>query len=350
MSDARTAPGRRTRVAHPVLLTVLLTALLVSACSGSSGQVAATTATTLPTTGPSSAAPATGSAAVTAPALGASSTDVPATGSSPVVGTSSTPAATSSSPATSTGSSSRDSSAGSAAREQSRSSTSTAASPRYHQVVGLGDSVPAGSGCNCDGFVSGVAQQLSTPDHRVTAVNLAVSGSTSSDLLEALTGEDDAPVIAASDLVLVEIGANDISFAKLTDDSCLGSVDCWQDDLSTLDSNMRRILTTLKQLRQTGSPATIAVLGYWNVGESGDVGAAEGSVYVRNARALTDAVNAVLERDARAAGAVWVDTYAAFGPDDSTTGLLAQDGDHPNAKGHDLLATTVVSALRAAGR
>lgn len=219
----------------------------------------------------------------------------------------------------------------------------------HHQVVGLGDSVPAASRCGCAGFVTGVAQRLSQRGHAVAAVNLAAPGATSDNLVDDLTDAHERSVIAGSDVVLVEIGANDINFNALYDSDCLGAVSCWKGDLTNLDANVRSILRTLQGLRSS-DPAAIAVLGYWNVGEAGDVGAAEGSVYVRNARALTDAVNDVLERDAAAAGTVYVDTYAAFGSDDSTaTGLLAADGDHPNAKGHDILAQAVVTALRAAG-
>ncbi|WP_353647517.1 SGNH/GDSL hydrolase family protein [Nakamurella sp. A5-74] len=113
---------------------------------------------------------------------------------------------------------------------------------------------------------------------------------------------------------------------------------------------MHGILSTLHDLRPVQGTVT-AVIGYWNVGWSGAVGRAQGVVYVRNARLLTDAVNQVLERASAAGGAVYVDAYAAFGSDDSTTtDLLTDDGDHPNDRGHDALARAVVSAVRAAGR
>ena len=70
----------------------------------------------------------------------------------------------------------------------------------------------------------------------------------------------------------------------------------------------------------------------------------------RNARLLTDSVNRILSTDAAAGNAVYVDAYAAFGSDDAAmTGLLAADGDHPNAHGHAVLTGAVVAALRAAG-
>ncbi|MDQ6658024.1 MAG: SGNH/GDSL hydrolase family protein, partial [Actinomycetota bacterium] len=218
-----------------------------------------------------------------------------------------------------------------------------------HQLVGLGDSVPAASACECTGFVAGVAQRLSLPGHQVASVNLATPGSTSSDLKDDLTAADERSTIAASDVVLVEVGANDMTLDPLTDPACLGSDKCWKSDLNGLDGNIRQILSTLRSLRPA-DPAVIAVVGYWNVGESGDMGAAKGPTYVRNARLLTNSVNRLLEKDCASADAIYVDADAAFGSDDrAMTSLLAPDGDHPNAEGHDVLAAAVVTAIRGAG-
>lgn len=227
--------------------------------------------------------------------------------------------------------------------------SSPSAPPSYDQLVGLGDSVPAASECDCAGFVAGVAQQLSQPGHHVKSVNLAVPGSTSSDLTEDLTGADERSAIAASDVVLLEIGANDITVSSLTDPACLGSDKCWRSDLNSLDGNIRQILSTLRGLRPA-DPAVIAVVGYWNVVQSGDVGAANGPTYVQNAQLLTAAVNRLLKRDSAAANAIFVDADTAFGSEDRVmASLLAPDGDHPNADGHDVLTAAVVSAIRTAG-
>jgi lysophospholipase L1-like esterase len=51
---------------------------------------------------------------------------------------------------------------------------------------------------------------------------------------------------------------------------------------------------------------------------------------------------------ARATGALYVSTYTAFkGPagTNDPTGLLAADGDHPNAAGHQLIARTIYTVL-----
>lgn len=233
-----------------------------------------------------------------------------------------------------------------------RSATASPSPPvphPFHQLVGLGDSVPAASACDCAGFVADVAQRLSLPGHQVKSVNLATPGSISSDLKDDLTDADERSTIAASDVVLLEIGANDMTINSLTDPSCLGSDNCWRSDLNSLDVNIRQILSTLRRLRPA-DPAVIAVLGYWNVGQSGDVGAAKGPTYVQNARMLTASVNRLLAKDCASTAAIYVDTDAAFGSDDrAMTSLLASDGDHPNADGHDVLAAAVVTAIRTAG-
>lgn len=234
--------------------------------------------------------------------------------------------------------------------ERNATTSSSPSAPHlYHQLVGLGDSVPAASACDCAGFVAGVAQRLSLPGHQVKAVNLATPGSTSSNLEDDLTDADERSTIAASDVVLLEIGANDMTVDRLTDPACLGSDNCWKSDLNGLDGNIRQILSTLRGLRPA-DPAVIAVIGYWNVGKSGDVGAAEGPTYVQNARLLTTSVNRLLEEDCASPDAIYVDAYAAFGSNDrAMTSLLASDGDHPNANGHDVLAAAVVTAIRTAG-
>ncbi|WP_353647518.1 SGNH/GDSL hydrolase family protein [Nakamurella sp. A5-74] len=105
--------------------------------------------------------------------------------------------------------------------DRSTTSPSSAAPARgFHELVGLGDSVPAASACDCPGFVSGSAKLLSQTGRRVTAVNLAVPGATSSDLLHDLSSPHERSVIATSDVVVLEIGANDMNVRQLGDTAC----------------------------------------------------------------------------------------------------------------------------------
>jgi lysophospholipase L1-like esterase len=64
--------------------------------------------------------------------------------------------------------------------------------------------------------------------------------------------------------------------------------------------------------------------------------------------ASTTYVNDALAVAAKTTGATYVSTYTAFkgpsGTDDPTT-LLAPDGDHPDAAGHQLIAKTIYAVL-----
>ena len=85
--------------------------------------------------------------------------------------------------------------------------------------------------------------------------------------------------------------------------------------------------------------------GYWNVVLDGRVGAEQyGPDGVRAAAEATRYANDALRVAARQTGARYVPTEAAFHGDDGgrdPTGLLAPDGDHPNAAGHAAIAALI---------
>lgn len=65
-------------------------------------------------------------------------------------------------------------------------------------------------------------------------------------------------------------------------------------------------------------------------------------------RAAIAAANSVLQQVATTQGVWYVDLVAPFlGPDDDEedTPLLAPDGNHPNAAGHQLIAATILHAV-----
>ena len=88
--------------------------------------------------------------------------------------------------------------------------------------------------------------------------------------------------------------------------------------------------------------------GYWNVFEDGSV--ADDSMNKQGREesdALTQAVNKIEEHVAGGQDATYVDIYTPFkGSDGSSdpTDLLADDGDHPDAEGHKLIAKTLLAA------
>jgi len=234
-------------------------------------------------------------------------------------------------------------------------SASASASPTHsgpYRVVGLGDSVPAGDACGCTSYVSLVgkheAARLGTS---AKVSNLAEGGLTTAGLLDQLDQASVRRTVSAADLVIITIGANDFDTGSVADDSCSApAMSCFQ---STLRQQAGQLGTVLKKVDTllAGRSATVLVTGYWNVFLDGDVAAARGADYVRNSIALTQAENAQIETAAQARSATYVDIFTPFkgasGTGDDTS-LLAGDGDHPNAAGHQQIARATTSVIETA--
>ncbi|MEV8635701.1 SGNH/GDSL hydrolase family protein [Streptosporangium sp. NPDC051023] len=217
-------------------------------------------------------------------------------------------------------------------------------------VVGLGDSVPAGSACDCSTYVSLIGEALAARQGTdVVTENLAASGLTTQGLLDQLEDDSARKTLVSANLTIITIGANDFDSSTIKDDDCGPSISmaCYKDDLVRLRANMDAILAKLRVL-QTRRGSRILVTGYWNVFMDGAMARAEGDRYVTNSDSLTRAVNDTLAASAEAAGVRYVDLYTPFkgesGAGDDTA-LLADDGDHPGATGHRLIAREVLSAL-----
>jgi len=230
--------------------------------------------------------------------------------------------------------------------------TVQAAAPTSLTVVALGDSVTAGSSCDCDAFPRVYASALSAQrDADVSLVNDGEAGETSSDVLADLSDKHEAQDVADADVVLLTIGAND--FGDLHDTigtSACGSSDllgCTSREQQALSDHLDSIFDRVDQLR-SGKPTVVLATGYWNVFEDGDVGKQVFSAAGRDASdQLTQDVNRVIARAADRADATYVDLYVPFkggdGPRDPTD-LLAADGDHPDAAGHRLIAAELLDA------
>lgn len=213
-----------------------------------------------------------------------------------------------------------------------------------HQVVALGDSVPSGRACACSPFpevyAAALRQRSGVP---VTVDNEAISGLTTTGLLEQLQQPPLRRALSRADVVLITIGAND--FLDHHDDvvggSCSGSgaADCVTDDLDAMRSRMTRALGEIRTLRHD-QPTTVLVTGYWNVFEDGSVAKqASGTSGLQASLALTRTVNAALRSLSSSGGARYVDLFTPFEHDGrDVDSLLASDGNHPDASGHRLIA------------
>jgi acyl-CoA thioesterase-1 len=191
-------------------------------------------------------------------------------------------------------------------------------------VVTLGDSVPAGSECDCDPFPTLYARA----DHAVSE-NLAVPGYLSSDVLGQIPGVRSK--LAGADEVVLMIGANDLAAAFDNGTS-------YTDAAGEMQQNVVSSIQAIDAIQ----PTTVLVLGYWNVVEDGQVAQEDyGSDGVKKSIDATDDANSALQSAAKQTGATYISTDAAFhGADGSKdpTDLLASDGDHPNAAGHAAIA------------
>lgn len=224
-----------------------------------------------------------------------------------------------------------------------------AGSGNAYRTVGLGDSVPAGTACDCPTYVALVGAQEASRVGRTAAVsNLAQPGLTTAGLASQLTDASVRATVAAADLIVITIGANDFDPDLLNSDDCAPATDLWC-YRSALDDQRARLESVLSQIvhLRTGPGTRIILTGYWDVFVDGSVGRAQGASFVRGSNALTLADNAVISSVGSAYGVTYVDLYALFKGDgaEDDTDLLAADGDHPNAAGHRLIARALVNAL-----
>jgi lysophospholipase L1-like esterase len=218
-----------------------------------------------------------------------------------------------------------------------------------HTVLALGDSVPSGHACDCQPFPLLYGDLLSRRvGAAVTVDNRAVSGLDTAGVLAQLRTSSVERAAAASDIVLLTIGANDFGdhHDEVVEGQCGSSdTDCVSDEMESMGRNLARTLARLRALRQ-GAPTTVLVTGYWNVFEDGDVARnAYGKAGLRASLRLTRQVNRVIHATTRSAGDTYVNLFRPFersGRD--VTALMAPDGDHPNARGHRLIARVLLRA------
>ena len=262
------------------------------------------------------------------------------------------PPATSSTPPSTT--SSAASSAASSATSSASSSATTPAPTGPLTLVGLGDSVPSAETCSCTGYVEQVGGQLERLTHRPWTVhNDAVGGWTTADVENDVNSSPTRDHLANADVVLIEVGANDFDLNRIADEGCFPAAgsSCWSATLAGVRDGLTRIIAAIRRIDHRPD-LRIGVLGYWNVTRDGAVGRALGQAFVLGSDSLTRLVNDTVQQVALATGASYVDTYTPLkgesGTRDPTADLL-DDGDHPNASGHTLLAGAVLDELVTAG-
>jgi lysophospholipase L1-like esterase len=202
-------------------------------------------------------------------------------------------------------------------------------------VVTLGDSVPAGTACDCSPFPDQYAKLLS-PGAR--SINDAVAGYTSADVRSQIADPAVRSALAGASVVLIMAGANDLAgdFDGQEEDGT------YKQDATSVEQNVTAMVAAIRH--DAAAPVTVVVLGYWNVVKDGEVGLETyGKTGEQAADEATQYANDALQRAAADSGARFLPTQNIFG--DDPTALLADDGDHPNAQGHQAIAEALYSAV-----
>lgn len=225
---------------------------------------------------------------------------------------------------------------------------SASAAARPVAVVAFGDSVPSGGNCGCSPFpftYSGfVAQHTGT---RVPTTNFATGGFTSADVRRQIETPAARAAIRKATTVVIMAGANDFPGAYGRALQGTPAEVAYRPVAATVRANIEATVRRIRALH--AGPVDVAVLGYWNVFRDGKVGlVTRGPAGMASANEATAHANRALLEAATSTDAQYVDVSSAFKGNDGKTDptpLLAFDGDHPNARGHRVLATTLYAAL-----
>lgn len=215
-------------------------------------------------------------------------------------------------------------------------------------VVGVGDSVTAGTNCGCTDFVTQYANGLrNTSGHATVATNLGSNGATTTTVADALAGDPATRrAVAGAGVVLVTIGANDlVPLIKTWQSHGCGHA-CYQPAVTAMGTRLDTVLGDIQRLRSS-RPTLVLVTDYWNVFEDGQVAVSDyGHSFAPWSDTVTRAANTAIESSARTADDTFVDLYVPFKGDGDRddTDLLASDGDHPDAAGTALIATVLLAA------
>jgi Lysophospholipase L1 and related esterases len=126
-------------------------------------------------------------------------------------------------------------------------------------ILVLGDSIGFGVGDDPDMGLGKRYAALIDPEKNMEVVNLSVSGAISSELAALVVAPENAPYIAAADLIIISIGGNDLSRLQSEDARSLEVI--FQETFNAYKENLE---TTLSRIRVLNPEAQIALIGLYN--------------------------------------------------------------------------------------
>jgi lysophospholipase L1-like esterase len=218
-------------------------------------------------------------------------------------------------------------------------------------VLALGDSLAAGVGVPRprEGYVSRFHRAVADRDGVAYGlVNLGVAGETTAGLLHGGQLRDAEAVLAArpAAYVTIDVGANDL-LGHLTSAACaddLGAPACQQRIDATLVAYRRDLTVVLDRLVAAAGGARVVLL---QVYDPFSLGLGGGDPQQAASEAAVARLNAVAAEVATPRGVLVADGATPMrGTTAATTGMLQPTPDvHPNAAGHDVLATALYRAV-----
>lgn len=193
--------------------------------------------------------------------------------------------------------------------------------PALRYVV-IGDSTGAGQGAPYErGVAVGSARHLASAGHRVTLINLAISGSTMADVLAEQSAE---AARAKPDVVLIAAGANDVTHLTRVG-AVTRDLERIVGRLRTSSPGVRIVITAAPDM---GTVRRLAQPLRWVAGQRG--------------RQLNRSIAGVTKSEGLTLAAIAERTGPKFADDPS---LFAADRFHPDARGYALWIDVVDDAL-----
>lgn len=208
-------------------------------------------------------------------------------------------------------------------------------------IVALGDSLTAGVGDpSSKGYVGDVKDMLMKSGRQVNVQNFGISGLQSPELVRSITGPGIPATIKTADLVLISIGANDLTHAvDLQQILATDQID-EKKLITTEGTYTKNMETILKTVRASNPTAPVFVVGLYNPfeGEFEDKnGVINRDLNMWNTNAMK------VEQGFQNVKLIPVADIFQW----NTDHLLAGDHFHPNQQGYQLMAQRIGQALPA---